>query len=100
MRPDPEPHRVGRLDGDALVCVHGCMSTHRKARQSPADSTVDRHFRRRIVVELTAAELPLLEAAEARHGSKLAALIAPLAAHDRIEELERARAEAERAAPA
>jgi hypothetical protein len=76
------------------------MSTPRKARQSPADAPVDRHFRRRVVLELTADELPLLEAAQARHGTKRGALIAGLSAEARIEELERALADAERAARA
>jgi hypothetical protein len=48
------------------------MSTTRKPRQSPAESPADRHFRRRVVIELTAKELPLLDAAQARHGTKRA----------------------------
>src|SRR5205823_727547 len=80
----------------ALVCVHGCMSTHRKPGQSPADSPVDPLFRRRVVIELTAQELPLLDAAQARHGTKRRALLAALSAEARVEELERALADAER----
>jgi hypothetical protein len=76
------------------------MATQRKARKKPENVAHDRHFRRRVVVELTADELPLLEAAEARHGSKRGALIAALVAEGRVEELERARADAERAAAA
>jgi hypothetical protein len=52
-------------------------------------------MRRRVVFELSADQLPLLEAAEARHGSKRAALIAALDAEARVEELERAASQAQ-----
>lgn len=74
------------------------MSTPRNPRQSPAEPAVDRHFRRRVVLELTADELPLLDAAQQRHGTKRSALIAALAAEQRIEQLEQRLADAERAA--
>lgn len=45
-------------------------------------------LRRRIVLELTVDELPLMEAAETRHGSKRGALLAALASEARVEELE------------
>src|SRR4051812_33298866 len=80
------------------MCVHGCMSTDRKARQSPAESPVDRFFRRRVVIELTADELPLLDAAQTRHGTKRRALVAALSAEAKLEQLEQALADAERAA--
>ncbi len=54
-------------------------------------------FRRRIVFELDASQLPLLEAAEERHGSKRAALVAALHAEAAIGELTE-RAEAAEAA--
>jgi phage-related minor tail protein len=55
-------------------------------------------MRRRVVFELTVEQLPLLEAAQARHGSKRAALLAALEAEARVEELERAARQGERAA--
>jgi hypothetical protein len=61
---------------------------------------MDGFFRRRVVIELTADELPLLDAAQARHGTKRRALVAALSAEARIEQLEQALAEAERAAVA
>jgi hypothetical protein len=76
------------------------MSTPDKARHSPAESPVDRLFRRRVVIELTAQELPLLDAAQARHGTKRRALVAALSAEARIEQLEHALADAERTATA
>jgi hypothetical protein len=54
-------------------------------------------FRRRVVFELTVDQLPLLDAAEARHGSKRRALLAALQAETRVEELEREAAAAQAA---
>ncbi len=67
--------------------------SHGKGADSPGIGL----FRRRVVFELDAEQLPLLEAAEARHGSKRAALIAALAADgSAVELLERTeRAEAQ-----
>jgi hypothetical protein len=75
-----------------LVCVHVCMSI----QDEPGSSQARRLFRRRVVFELTEEQIPLLEAAEARHGSKRQALVAALEAAGRVEELERAAAKAER----
>lgn len=61
------------------------MDIHQQPGRSPAYAL----FRRRVVFELTADELPLLEAAEARHGSKRKALIAALSAQARVADLER-----------
>jgi hypothetical protein len=55
-------------------------------------------LRRRVIFELTADQLPLLEAAERRHGSKRRALIAALEADTEIDQLRAAAAIAERAA--
>jgi hypothetical protein len=60
------------------------MSTSREPGQSPAAHV----FRRRVVFELTVDQLPLLDAAEARHGSKRQALLAALQAETRVEQLE------------
>jgi hypothetical protein len=57
------------------------VDTNEKPGQSPGKRTESPGkglFRRRVVFELDAAQLPLLETAEARHGSKRAALIAAL----------------------
>ena len=77
-----------------------CMDVHVDTNEKPGQS---RHsagkepFRRRVVFELDAEQLPLLEAAEARHGSKRAALIAALAteggAAELLERAERAEAQ-------
>ncbi len=68
------------------------MSIHRKPGKTPANpgksATVGAGLRRRIVLELTVEELPLMDAAEARHGSKRAALLAALTSLARTEELE------------
>jgi hypothetical protein len=58
-----------------------------------AASTGVAGLRRRIVLELTVEELPLMDVAEARHGSKRGALLAALASLARAEELERDLAE-------
>jgi hypothetical protein len=76
------------------------MDTNEKPGQSPplpGQSPARGTLRRRIVFELEEDQLPLLEAAEARHGSKRAALLAALAAEPEAADLrERAeRAEAE-----
>jgi hypothetical protein len=74
------------------------MSIQRKPGKTPASpgksATGVAGLRRRIVLELTVEELPLMEAAETRHGSKRAALLAALAGLARAEELERDLAEA------
>lgn len=58
----------------------------------PGQSGARGSLRRRVVFELEEGQLPLLEAAEARHGSKRAALLAALGAEADAEEL-RGRAE-------
>ena len=64
---------------------------HEKSQGSPPVSGL----RRRIVVELKPDELPLLEEAEARHGSKRAGFLAALQALGRVGELESRLAELE-----
>ncbi len=76
----------------AFVCVHGCMSI----QDEPGSSQARRLFRRRVVFELTEEQVPLLEAAEARHGSKRQALVAALEAAARVEKLEQAAAKVQR----
>jgi hypothetical protein len=81
------------------------MDTKRKPRQKaamPGQSSPRGALRRRVVFELEEAQLPLLEQAEARHGSKRAALLAALEAEataaELVERAERAEAELERQA--
>jgi hypothetical protein len=75
------------------------MSIHPKPRKTPASpgksatSTGAARLRRRIVFELTVEELPLMDVAEARHGSKRAALLAALASLSHAEQLARDLAE-------
>jgi DNA repair exonuclease SbcCD ATPase subunit len=64
------------------------MSTQPKPGQKPGAAPAEGLFRRRVVFELTSEQLPLLEAAEDRHGSKRSALVAALEAEERIGELE------------
>jgi len=84
----------------AATSMDGYVSMQRKPRKTPAGpgnsatSTGVVGLRRRIVFELTVEELPLMDVAEARHGSKRAALLAALASLARAEELERDLAEA------
>src|SRR6266852_3480172 len=66
---------------------------HSRARAGPAGL-----FRRRVIFEITSEQLPLLDAAEARHGSKRAALLAALQAEQRVDELQAALAKAEKKA--
>jgi hypothetical protein len=66
------------------------MSAHRKAPAEPGISPGAGLLRRRF--ELTADQLPLLEAAERRHASKRRALIAALEADTEIEQLRTAAA--------
>jgi hypothetical protein len=66
------------------------MSTHEHPAQTRADGDAGALMRRRVVFEVTADQLPLLEAAERRHGSKRAALVAALDAEARVEGLEQA----------
>jgi hypothetical protein len=74
------------------------MSTQRKAGAEPAVSPGAGLLRRRVIFELTADQLPLLEAAERRHGSKRRALIAALEADTEIDQLRTAAAATEHAA--
>lgn len=81
------------------------MDTNRKpgiTPPSPGHSVPRGSLRRRVVFELEEGQLPLLEQAEARHGSKRAALLAALAAEGTVAELaertERAEAELARRA--
>jgi hypothetical protein len=73
------------------------MSMHKDSPAEPGTSPASRLLRRRIVFELTEQQLPLLEAAEARHGSKRAALLASLEADARLAAVEHELAAAERA---
>ena len=70
------------------------MSTHQK----PGISQAPPGFRRRVIFELTIEELPLLDQAQARHGTKRQALLAALHADQRIQELEAAATQANQAA--
>ncbi len=65
------------------MCVDGYMSMHQIPGQDPGTE----RLRRRIVFELTPEQLPLLQEAEHRHGSKRAALVAALAAEAEVEEM-------------
>jgi hypothetical protein len=87
------------------TCMDVHMDTNRKPRQKapvPGQSSPRGSLRRRVVFELEEGQLPLLEQAETRHGSKRAALLAALDAEARAAELveraERAEAELERQA--
>ena len=63
----------------------------------PGNSQGTSRLRRRIVFELSVEQLPLLDQAEARHGSKRAALLAALEAQALVDELQAKVAELERA---
>lgn len=74
-----------------MAWVHTYMATRTPPEPEPS------RLRRRVVFELREAELPLLDAAEARHGTKRAGIVAALAAaagaaecQARLEEAERA----------
>ncbi len=70
------------------------MSTYQK----PGISQAPPGFRRRVIFELTIEELPLLDQAQARHGTKRQALLAALHADQHVQELEAAATQANRAA--
>ena len=61
------------------------MSMHEKPGLSPGSARAN-GLRRRIVFELEPGQLPMLEEAERRHGSKRAALLAALAAEAQVQE--------------
>ena len=74
-----------------LAWVHTYMATRTSPDPEPS------RLRRRVVFELSEQELPLLDAAEVRHGTKRAGIVAALAAAAGAAELEARLAEAERA---
>jgi hypothetical protein len=73
------------------------MSMHEESPAEPGTSPASRLLRRRVVFELTEQQLPLLHAAEARHGSKRAALLAALEAETRLDAVEKELTAAQRA---
>lgn len=66
------------------------MDTHTHTHTSADHADPVPFLRRRIVFELTPGEMPLLEAAERKHGSKRLALVRALEASARLDELETA----------
>ncbi len=73
-----------------LAWVHTYMATRTSPDPEPS------RLRRRVVFELSQQELPLLDAAEARHGTKRAGIVAALAAAAGAAEREARLAEVER----
>ena len=60
------------------------MDTHMDAHATPDPAT---RLRRRVIIELTPQELPLLTAAEERHGTKRAGIVAALHTEATLPEL-------------
>ena len=80
-----------------VIRVIMCMLMH-VAKQTPAPEPLgSRYLRRRVIVELTLAELPLLDEAERRHGTKRQAIVSALEIASRGVELEQELAEAQAA---
>jgi hypothetical protein len=96
QRGGSDPTRSSPLYTGLPTCVHTCMSIERQPRQTRAEPQQPALLRRRVVFELSAEQLPLLEAAEVRHGSKRRALVAALEAEVRSVEAESRAADAER----
>jgi hypothetical protein len=66
-----------------------CMIMHVATKKPTPESLDSPYLRRRVIVELTPAELPLLEEAERRHGTKRQAIVSALAVASQSAELER-----------
>ena len=74
-----------------------CMLIH-VAKQTPAPEPLGSpYLRRRVIVELTLAELPLLDEAERRYGTKRQAIVSALEVASRGAELEQELADAQAA---
>jgi hypothetical protein len=65
------------------------MLMHVATKKPTPESLDSPYLRRRVIVELTPAELPLLEEAERRHGTKRQAIVSALEVASRSAELER-----------
>ena len=68
-----------RLDFSPIMCVHGYMSIEPKTGHRSAIAPA-KGLRRRVIFELDAEQLPLLDGIRERHGSTRAGLIAALEA--------------------
>jgi hypothetical protein len=84
---------VGTLDIRLQLWLDGWMSIHARPGKGPPNDG----FRRRVIVEMTVEELPLLDAARERHGTIRLAVLEALRAAGELEGLrsQLAKAEAE-----
>lgn len=72
-----------------------CMLIHVATRKPTPEPAGTPYLRRRVIVELTPAELPLLEEAERLHGTKRQAIVSALEAASQSAELEQQLTEAQ-----
>jgi myosin heavy subunit len=72
-----------------VIGVIMCMIMHVARKIPTPEPTGTPYLRRRVIVELTPQELPLLEEAERRHGTKRQAIVSALEAASQSAELER-----------
>jgi hypothetical protein len=86
--PSRELHPLKYLETSLIMCMIMHVTTQTPALGSP-------YLRRRVIVELTPQELPLLEEAERRHGTKRQAIVSALEMASRGVELEQELAEAQ-----
>src|ERR1035437_4294590 len=70
-----------------------CMIMHVPTKKQTPESAATPYLRRRVIVELTPQELPLLEEAERLHGTKRQAIVSALEMASRGVELEQELAE-------
>ena len=88
--PSRELHPLKYLETSLIMCMIMHVTTQTPALGSP-------YLRRRVIVELTPQELPLLEEAERRHGTKRQAIVSALEMASRGVELEQELADAQAA---
>ena len=74
--------------GDLLIGVIMCMIMYVVTKKQISEPLGSPYLRRRVIVELTPEELPLLEEAERRHGTKRQAIVSALEVASRGVELE------------
>jgi hypothetical protein len=95
-KPSRELHPLKYLETSLIMC----MIMHVATKTPTPEPLGSPYLRRRVIVELTPAELPLLEEAERRHGTKRQAIVSALEAASRSADLEQelagAQAELER----
>jgi hypothetical protein len=81
--------------GDLLIGVIMCMIMYVDRKITTPEPLEASHLRRRVIVELTPAELPLLDEAERRHGTKRQAIVSALEAASQSAKVEQELAEAQ-----